>query len=269
MPNMPYRYLTRMGFKTIISAAAIITAISTIYVSLFSPDTNLLRFLGTTAVILAIVAFSLAIFVLKIARQNLTAYGHGFIRRVAFFRKNGVVVFGRLLFLGLVLIICSAALFVADYYLTPKTSKVNLSQVNRELLLINGSAFGSDTSQVVVRFVGAIAEEQVAQKVNKNQLEVAIPEKFSRGTIFVRRGPRISSPVSFVPPGIVYEIAIVRLFQQSEDAIASPEEEFEPYPGFPYYSELSDKPTEWPPRVFKDRTQFHVEIGKAFSGIAA
>ena len=58
------------------------------------------------------------------------------------------------------------------------------------------------------------------------------------------------------PPGIVYDAAVIKLLKPTDDPIGALNNRFEPYPGFPYYSEASDHPSQWPPRIFKDRTEF-------------
>ncbi|ARN80946.1 hypothetical protein [Methylocystis bryophila] len=58
------------------------------------------------------------------------------------------------------------------------------------------------------------------------------------------------------PPGIVYDAAVLEAVNPADDPIGAAMGGIEPFPAFPYYSQTSDHPSQWPPRVFKDRTEF-------------
>lgn len=269
IPEVPITRLASVGFKAVSGTAAIVTAVTTIYTSLFSPNTDSLQFLGFTAAILAVFSLGLVLFVMRLTRRVPLTVGEGFTVQPAFNKDERDSARTRLIPLGAILALCAVGLFTAEHLLTPRISDVHLSDVDSEVLIINGSRFGSDVSRVWVQFSGAVTQEQVARKADRNMVEVVVPSKFTKGTISVRRGPRASSPVSFTFPGVVYETAILDLVQPREDPIQRIMAQFEPYPGFPYYSETSDKPTQWPSRVFKDRSDFDKKIQQALSGRTA
>jgi len=269
IPEVPITRLASAGFKAVSGTAAIVTAVTTIYTSLFSPNTDSLQFLGFTAAILAVFSLGLVLFVMRLTRRVPLTVGEGFTVEPAFNKDERESARTRLIPLGVILALCAVGLFTTEHLLTPRISDVHLSDIDSEVLVINGSRFGSDVSRVWVQFSGAVTQEQVARKAARNMVEVVVPSKFTKGTISVRRGPRASSPVSFTFPGVVYETAILDLVQPREDPIQRIMAQFEPYPGFPYYSETSDKPTQWPPRVFKDRSDFDKKIQQSLSGRAA
>jgi hypothetical protein len=269
MPEVPITRLASAGFKAVSSTAAIVTAVTTIYTSLFSPNTDNLQFLAFTAAILAVFSLGLVLFVLRLTRRVPLTVGEGFTVQFAFSKDERESARTRLIPLGGVLALCAVGLFTTEHVLTPRISDIHLSDTDGEVLVINGSRFGSDVSRVWVQFSGVVGQEQVARKADRNLVEVVVPAKFTKGTISVRRGPRASSPVSFTFPGVIYETAILDLMQPREDPIQRIMAQFEPYPGFPYYSEISDKPTQWPPRVFKDRSDFDKKIRQALSGATA
>lgn len=64
------------------------------------------------------------------------------------------------------------------------------------------------------------------------------------------------------PPGIVYDAEVVELKRAALDPVSGM---IEPFPGFPYYSEASDHPTQWPPRLFQDREGLAALIEKSIS----
>jgi hypothetical protein len=268
-PDVPFTRLASASFKVVSSIAAIVAAISTIYVSLFSPNKDLLQFLGFSAATLATVALGLAAFVVRLKARSSGVLGDKVASQPAFTQEERAAARNRLVPLGLALVACSIALFTTDHFLMPKILEIGLSDTDSEVLIIKGSRFGKDVSRVWVRFSGVTTEEQVARKADANVIEVVVPSKFSKGTISVRRGPRVSGAVSFTFPGVIYETAVVRLIQQSEDPIQRLMAQFDPDPAFPYYSDISDKPTQWPPRVFKDQSDFHAKIRQALSGAAA
>jgi hypothetical protein len=69
--------------------------------------------------------------------------------------------------------------------------------------------------------------------------------------------------------GVVYEAAVVEMFSPTGSPIGAMMNRLEPYPGFPYFSAESDHPSQWPPRVFKDRTAFAQQMARELSGEAA
>lgn len=77
-------------------------------------------------------------------------------------------------------------------------------------------------------------------------------------SIFAYTAPRILPKSLFLPvPTIKYGLLIVRLFNPSETGMGQVLALVEPYPGFPYYSRESDHPSQWPPRVHKDRESLY------------
>ncbi len=62
-----------------------------------------------------------------------------------------------------------------------------------------------------------------------------------------------------------YEAAVVAMISPSSNPIGAIMNRLEPYPGIPYFSAESDHPSQWPPRVFKDRTAFHQLIVQELS----
>jgi hypothetical protein len=65
----------------------------------------------------------------------------------------------------------------------------------------------------------------------------------------------VSSPDS---AELVFDVAIVELVDPRDPPILAIEDSMEPYPMFPCYSNESDHPAAWPPRVWRDRQ----ELGK-------
>jgi len=266
--EMPSLRLASLGFRAVSAIAAGVTAMGAIWTGIVSPGRNLLQFLAFGAATLGVVALGVAAIVLWFKRRIILAEGVKFESRPVFTLEERGAARARLIPLGLALLVGSIALFVADHQLTPKISEIRLSDDDTDVVLIVGNHFGTNASRLWGHFEGAAVEEQVARKVAVHGIEILVPSKFSKGSISVRRGPRSSNAVSFTYPGVIYETAVVELIQPATDPIQRIMAQLEPYPEFSYYSGLSDKPTQWPPRVFKDRDDFDGKIRRELSGAA-
>lgn len=61
---------------------------------------------------------------------------------------------------------------------------------------------------------------------------------------------------------VAYDVAIVEMISPSSQGVGAIMNKLEPFPGFPYFSRESDHPSQWPPRVFRDRSAFAQQIRK-------
>ncbi len=57
------------------------------------------------------------------------------------------------------------------------------------------------------------------------------------------------------PPRLEYGVSVFRMFGPMQGPMARVLQSIDLYPGFPYFSEESDHPSAWPPRVSADRVQ--------------
>jgi len=67
------------------------------------------------------------------------------------------------------------------------------------------------------------------------------------------------------PPQLQYGVAVFRMFDPNQDPLAKVLQTTELYPGFPWFSEESDHPSAWPPRVFSDRQKLHKEYASFYT----
>jgi hypothetical protein len=266
--DAPLTRFAKIGFNIVGGAAAAVTAVATIYGSIFSPKQDLLEFLGFALATFSVLTFGLTAFVALRRNKREARRSETEVLHPAFSYEDRRAALTRMLPLGIVFALCATVMFTIDHLLTPKILSISLSDMDDEVLVIKGSGFGDDASKVWIRFSESSTEEQVARRDDTNGIEVVVPENFTKGTISIRRGPRVSESVSFTFPGVIYDTAVVRLIQEGEDPVAQIMSQVETYPGFPYYSDVSDKPTQWPPRVFKDRADFQEKILQLLSGDA-
>ena len=57
------------------------------------------------------------------------------------------------------------------------------------------------------------------------------------------------------PPRLEYGVAVFKMFDPGQTPMGQLMQSVEPFPGFPYFSRESDHPSEWPPRVWADRSK--------------
>lgn len=270
-PGRPAQ-LTRFGslmFKLIGGASAAVAAITALYTTVFSSDTDLLRLLALAALLFGLVTLGVATALLLMKRRIALASRDGRMFTPAFSPEERSAARKLLLPLAGALFATALVLFLTDYRLTPKIYDLSLVEEDNEVLHIHGLGFGDDPSKLRVRFSQGSQEEVVATKVQPNDLDVAVPPKFLTGNISVRRGPRLSSEKFFTYQGVIYDVAVVEMMQPTKvDPIAALMDKMEPVPGFPYFSDTSDKPTQWPARVAKDRMRFFDLMKAQLSGAA-
>jgi hypothetical protein len=269
-PGTPTQF-TRFGSlaaKIIGGVGAAVTVLSTLYAVLFSPDTDLLRLLALAAVLLGVIAIGVGAALLIMKKSVPVPGSESQVVTPAFSAEDRASARKLLVPFAAVFFLVAMVLFAADYELTPRIADITLPEGDSEVLHIHGTGFGHDASRIRVKFAQESQEEFVATAAQPDAVEVAVPPKFLKGNITVRRGPRSSPPKFFAYPGVVYEAAVVELILPTIDPIAAILNQLEPYPGFPYYSDTSDKPTQWPPRVGKDRTAFHGLVEQQLSGAA-
>lgn len=264
--------LARFGnltFKIVGGASTAVAASTAFYTTLFSPDTDLLRLLAVAAILFSLITTGIAAALLFMKRRQALDSGEGQLVTPAFPPQERAAARTLLLPFAATLLSVALVLFFVDYRLTPKIYAISLTEGDNEILHIRGAAFGHDPSKIHVKFSQESQEEFVATGVQPEGVDVAVPPKFQKGNISVRRGPRSSAAMFFAYPGVLYDVAVVEMIQPTKvDELAQIEDRYETFPGFPYFSYVSDNPTQWPPRVGKDRKAFHDLITAQFSGEA-
>ncbi len=256
-------------FKIVGAASTAVAAITTLYTTVFSPDTDLLRLLALAAILFGLTTLGIAAALLLMKRRVPLDSGEGQVVTLAFPPQERAAARTLLLpFAALLFAVALVVLFI-DYRLTPKIYNISLLEGDNEVLHIRGTGFGRDPGRIRVRFSQESEKESVATKVQTDSLDVAVPPTFQKGSISVRRGPRTSSALFFAYPGVVYDVGVVEMIQPTQvSPLAAILDKLEPVPGFPYFSRQSDHPTQWPPRVGKDRSEFHNLMVAQLSGLA-
>jgi hypothetical protein len=264
--------LTRFGslaFKIMGGTSAAVAAVTALYATLFSPDTDLLRLLGLAAVLFGLITLGIAAGLLLMKRRAPVASGEGQVVTPAFPPEDRQAARKLLLPFAAGLVAIAFVMFAADYALTPKIYEASLLETDNEVLHLKGSGFGHDPGKIRVKFSQDSTEEFVASKVQPDGVDVAVPPKFQKGNITVRRGPRSSSSLFFTYPGVIYDVAVVEMMQPTEvDSVEAVFDKINAIPKFPYFSDTSDNTTQWPPQAEKGIAEF-IDLMKAqLSGAA-
>ncbi|MBI4246710.1 MAG: hypothetical protein HY614_05930 [Candidatus Rokubacteria bacterium] len=263
----PLRRLPGLTVKVITGLAGVLTAISTVYATLVSPSTDLYRLLGLAALLVSLATLGLAAWVLTARTRKRPQMGEGVLVEPAFAPGARRDALTRLVPLGAAFLILCGLGFLVSSLLSPTLRQISLLETDSEVLVLTGKSFGTRADSVRVIFPDG--KDQVPTKVEPARIEVRVPDRFRSGGISVRRGPRSSAMLFFAYPGIVYDAAVVELIAPAAGGVGALMNLIEPFPGFPYYSPESDAPSQWPPRVFKDRTAFGRRVREALSGAAA
>jgi len=142
--------LTRFGsltFKIVGGVTTAVAAITVLYTTLFSPDTDLLRMLALAAVLFGLITLGIAVALLLVRRRVPLASGEGQVVTPAFPPEERAA--GRILLLpfaaGLLCVAC--VLFFLDYRLTPEiygTSQPTSSERPQLLRIAFPQLSGSD-----------------------------------------------------------------------------------------------------------------------------
>lgn len=256
LPPAPLDWLADHFAKVITALAGGIGAITAIYGTLVAPETDLLQLLALTLALLGLTVLGLGLHLLTYRRRG-QAGGKRETRSYRYSEEQRRSARRQWLPAGGIALALAGAALVAGQRLTPELAAAAVSPEDNEVLLLTGSRFGASPDDVRVQ-VGD--RELVPLRISADRIEVAMPDKFRMGEIAVRRGPRRSGSLYFSLPGIVYDAAVIRLIAPTEGGIGALTNLIEPFPGFPYYSQTSDHPSQWPPRVWKDRTALHTRI---------
>ncbi len=249
----PLSKLPEVSLKVITIFSGVLASLTSLYVALISPDTDWLLVGSLAAVIVAFTAFGLATYTIAHKKRTPAVVGEGYLVSPAFPKETRHRAKSQLVPVGFVLILLALLMFGLSQLLKPVISQVVISQQDEEVIIISGKDFGNDTTNIRVLFDKT---SQVPASVTQDQIQVRVPEGFHQGSISVRRGARKSPPTYFSFPGVVYGTAVVELIPPTSSATGGMLNVIEPFPGFPYYSRDSDHPSQWPPRVWRERDAF-------------
>lgn len=249
--------LPALSVKVITTLSGVLASLTGLYIALISPDTDWLLVGSLAAFIVAFTAFGLALYITARKKRSPAIDGEGPVVTPAFPTEARRSAKRRLIPIGFTLIIMALSMYGLSQWLKPVISHVQISALDDEIVTVTGTGFGSEVSEILVLFDEA---RQVPLHVSQDQIEVRVPEGFHQGSISVRRGARHSSPAYFSYPGVVYDTAVVELIAPTSFTTGGLLNLIEPFPGFPYYSRDSDHPSQWPPRVWKERDAFHNKI---------
>jgi hypothetical protein len=240
----------------------LVGAISVIYATLISPKTDFLHLISLASIIVSMITTGLAIYILMHKIRTHSIVSEEYVIRPAFSSEERTAARKKLFPIAAVLLLISAATFFTRHYLTPVITEISILETDSEVVVIKGNRFGTKTEKVRVLFDN---NEQVPVTVFDTRIQVSVPKGFHKGGISVRRGTRTSSGTYFSYAGVVYDATVVELIQPAKSAIGGMLNLLETFPGFPYYSREGDHPSQWPPRVRKERTAFQRQIEKLLS----
>jgi hypothetical protein len=254
--------LPGLSVKIITILSGSVTAISVIYASLISPKTDFFHLISLAGFIVSMVTAGLAVYILVHKTRTPSIVSEEYVIKPAFSSEEHTAARKKLLPIAAVILLISVAAFFTTRYLTPVIMEISILETDSEVVVIKGDRFGTKTEIVRVLFDN---KEQVPISVLDTRIQTSVPTGFHKGGISVRRGTRSSPAVYFSYPGVVYDAAVAELIQPTESAIGGMLNLLETFPGFPYYSRHSDHPSQWPPRVWKERTAFQKQIEKRLS----
>lgn len=254
--------LPALSVRIVTILSGLVGAISVIYATLISPTTDFFHLISLASFIVSMITAGLAIYILVHKTRTRSMVSEEYVIRPAFSSEERTAARKKLFPIAAVLLLISVAAFFTSRYLTPVITEISILETDSEVVAIKGDRFGTKTEIVRVLFDN---KEQVPISVLDTQIQVSVPKGFHKGGISVRRGTRSSPAAYFSYPGVVYDAAVVELIQPTESVIGGMLNLLETFPGFPYYSRRSDHPSQWPPRVRKERTAFQKQIEKRLS----